>query len=97
MSNNLGQAHIDPLKLQEFAAQLSLFAEKITELDRALEHGLMRLGQTFRDDEYQRFRARFTASRSRLAAFVEEVRETVPKLNADADDIRAAQNVRLDI
>lgn len=84
---NPNQAHADAQRLRAFADQLSLYAERIRDLDHDLHQGLTRLGDTFRDQEYERFRGHFRSSREKLLTFVEDVKTLVPKLRVDADDL----------
>ena len=81
------QAHVDSERLRAFANELSDYAARIKDLDGDLQAALTRLGDTFRDDEYNRFCDRFRSSRQRLLAFVEDVKSVVPKLRTDADDL----------
>jgi uncharacterized protein YukE len=90
------QAYVDPEKLREFADDLSSLARRIRELDKEFESELARLGQTFRDAEYDRFKAHFLTSQQKLARFVDEVQIVVPKLRQDAEDVAASRRVRLD-
>ena len=90
------QAAVDPEALRALSTELSALASKILEMRGDLDRGLAVLGQTFQDEQYQEFRASFVGSRQKLTAFTEEVRGLTPKLIQDADDIAAAQRIRLD-
>jgi uncharacterized protein YukE len=90
------QAAVDPEALRALASELSALASKILEMRGDLDRGLAVLGQTFQDEQYQQFRSAYVGSRQKLTAFTDEVRGLVPKLKQDADDIAAAQRVRLD-
>ena len=95
--SNPNQANVDPEGLRNFANELSNLATRIQGLDKDMEQGLVRLGETFRDEEYQKFREHFMASRQKLGGFVDEIRKLVPKLNQDAEDIATSQRVKLDV
>jgi len=90
------QAFVDPAKLHELAGHLTKLAHRIRELDQDLEHQLARLGETFRDSEYDKFKSHFRSSRRKLTEFVEEITGVVPKLHRDADHIVASQRVAMD-
>ncbi len=94
---NPNQAHADSERLRTFADDLSLFSERIKELDQEMQHGLARLGETFQDDEFDKFRTHFRSSRQKLLGFVEEVKTLVPKLRVDADDLATYGRIKLDI
>jgi uncharacterized protein YukE len=94
---NPNQAHADWERLRTFADELALFSERIRDLDHEMQQGLAKLGETFRDDEYEKFRAHFRSSRQKLLGFVEEVKTLVPKLRVDADDLAAYGRIKLDI
>ena len=94
---NPGQAHADAERLHAFANDLSLYAERIRELDHQMQNGLTRLGETFRDAEYEKFRAHFRSSREKLLAFVEEVKTLVPKLRTGADDLGQYDRIKLEL
>jgi hypothetical protein len=88
-------AHVDPEQLREFSNALDVFASKVASHDSAMTTALVRLGDSFKDDDYERFRARFISSRQLLQRFVEEAKKQVPRLRDDADKIVAAQSVNL--
>jgi uncharacterized protein YukE len=88
------QAHADPERLRAFAHELANYSERIHQLDGEMQAALTRLGETFRDHEYERFREHFRSSRQKLLAFVEDVKAVIPKLRADADDLAASSRVR---
>ena len=90
------QAYVDPERLRAFSSELTVLASRISDLDNELQRSLVQLGETFRDEEYERFRRRFAASRQQLQRFVDDVRAMAPRLVQDADDIRASQQVQLD-
>jgi len=94
---NPDQAHADSERLRSFADNLSLFADRIKDLDNEMQQGLARLGETFRDEEYEKFRSHFRSSRQKLIGFVDEVKTLVPKLRVDADDLAAYGRIKLDI
>ena len=94
--SNTNQAHADPDRLRSFASELSLLATNIQDLNKDMERELVRLGNTWRDDEYDKFRSHFLNSRQKLTAFVEELRRNAPKIIQDAEEIAASQSIKLD-
>ena len=90
------QAHVDSERLRALAVDLARFSERIKEVDGEMQRALTKLGETFRDDEYDRFRDHFGASRRRLLEFVEDVSAVIPKLHADANDIAEYGRIKQD-
>ena len=93
MSNNA--AHVDPIALNEFAANLSRLADAVGEIEVTLGQRLDVLGETFRDQDYRDFREHFHRRQQYLRSFVEQVRENTPKLRRDAETIASTQQIRL--
>lgn len=93
MSNNA--AHVDPIALHEFAANLNRLADAVSEIESVLGQRLDVLGETFRDEDYRTFREHFRRRQQYLLSFVEQVREHTPKLRRDAETIAATQQIRL--
>ena len=93
MSNDA--AHVDPVALNDFAANLRRLADAVGEIENNLGQRLDILGETFRDEDYRDFREHFRRRQQYLRSFVEQVREHTPKLRRDAETIASAQQIRL--
>jgi len=91
------QANVDPEKLRTLSVELTVFAGKIEQIDGDLQGGLARLGETFRDDEYIRFRELFLRSSQQLGQFVEAIRQFTPGLDRDVEELIAAQHIKPEI
>jgi uncharacterized protein YukE len=78
------QIHNDPERLRAFAARLNQFASASDEHLSRLKSAVGHLGQTWRDQEFERFVQQFATAQSRLQAFVEETKRVTPVLEADA-------------
>jgi uncharacterized protein YukE len=94
---NSHQANVDPEKLRILSTELTVFAGKIEEIDGDLRGGLARLAETFRDDEYLRFRELYLRSSQQLGQFVEAIRQFTPGLDRDVEDLIAAQHIKPEI
>lgn len=93
MSNDA--AHVDPIALNDFAANLNRLADAVGEIEANLGQRLDVLGETFRDDDYSEFREHFRRRQQYLRSFAEQIREHTPKLRRDAETIAATQQIRL--
>ena len=91
------QVNADPERIRELANSLAKFSGQVKELDSEVQRGLVRLGETFRDAEYEKFKNHFQKSRSGLTDFTVEIEGLIPKLRADADDLIDAANVQPDL
>jgi hypothetical protein len=91
------QVHVDPEQLRAFSEILAQFAQRVHEFDAKFAHEVDRLGNTFRDQDYVKFREAFLSSRQLLKRFVEETRKVVPDLKRDAELIAQSQKVKLDL
>jgi uncharacterized protein YukE len=80
----MAQAHVDPEKLRKFSRQLRGFADFTDATMRRLGGEISRLGNTWRDQEFDRFVREFTRVQAQLKKFVEEARSTAPKIDEDA-------------
>jgi hypothetical protein len=81
------QVYADSQKLRTFAREIRDFANAVDEQMSGLRHGVGRLGETWRDGEYDDFVNRLTSAQHHLRKFVEEVKRTAPLLERDADAI----------
>lgn len=90
------QAHAESETLRTLSKELASFASKIERLDGDLRGALAHLGQTFRDEEYERFRTHYAGSSAKLRSFVELIRGLTPQLDRDVEALVAAEQVKLD-
>jgi uncharacterized protein YukE len=86
------QASVEPTAIEEAAKALENFVMRVRDFDNRLEGQLNRLGLTFQDEAYERFRASFEGTRKLTARFVDETTSVLHKLRKDAELIRAAQH-----
>ena len=89
-------AYVDPEKLRSFAGSLKGYAGFIEESLSKLKAELSRLGDTWRDQEYEAFRDNFVKTQRLLHKFIEEAKRTQALLQRDADALEDAQRVRLE-
>ena len=83
----MSQAVVDPNELRRFAAALKRFKADL-EMSSAGVHGsLMNLGDTWRDQEHDRFRQEFEATMTVLERFLEVSDEHIPFLLRKAERI----------
>lgn len=90
------EIHVDPDRLLELARMLDTFSREAADELGTLETALGRLGGTWQDDEYARFRAAMKPVTRMLASFRDEIRKAKPKLEADAEAIREYQRLHPD-
>jgi uncharacterized protein YukE len=90
----MSQIHSDPEKLREFAGELKRFAAVVDEQMSALKSHLGRLGDTWRDQEFESFIHEFASAQNLLKNFVEETRRTAPLLERDAEALEDFQRLK---
>jgi uncharacterized protein YukE len=78
------QLHNDPERLRRFALTLNQFAAAADEHLARIKSAVGHLGQTWRDQEFERFVQEFASAQNRLKGFIEETRRVTPALEADA-------------
>lgn len=88
------QIHVDPERLRAFADELASFVDVVEEQLNALKRNVSHLGETWRDNEFEKFKDEFEAAQHVLSQFAEEARQTVPSLRRDAERIDEYQNFR---
>lgn len=80
----MAQIHVDPEKLRHFAGELKRTTEVISNYFNVLSNDLSRLGSSWQDQEYERFKRDFAPSRQILQRFALETEKIVPLLERDA-------------
>lgn len=79
---------LDPDALQEFANQLKRATQEMTNASARLNQQFQRLGETWRDPEYQRFATEFQQTMKNIERFRQIADETAPKLLKKAQRAR---------
>jgi uncharacterized protein YukE len=92
----MSEIYSDPEKLRDFAQKLKSFADLVEGTMGDLNSRLGRLGDTWRDQEYDYFVNKFATIKKRLNRFVTETRNTAPLLERDAAALEEYRRVRLD-
>ena len=90
----MAQINVDPQKLREFAGRLNRFAAQVDEHTAAIKSNITRLGDTWRDQEFERFVNEFALAQHYLTQFSEEARRNVPLLERDAEKIEEFLRMR---
>lgn len=83
------EIYVDPDRLCDMADLLETFSRDIDNQLTALASGLASLGAGWQDEEYLKFKNALQPLRRTLNEFCEEIRKSKPKLEADAEAIRA--------
>ena len=81
----MSQVHNDSDKLRAFASQLDGFAGGVNEQLNRLRAAVSRLGNSWRDQEFEEFASEFAITQERIKRFAEETKRTTPLLKRDAD------------
>ncbi len=74
------QAIVNPAELRRFAQMLRRFNEELNEKSAAVASQLNQLGQTWRDQEHQRFAEEFVSNMKALGRFVDSNEQFIPYL-----------------
>lgn len=88
------QIYTDPEKLRQFSGDLERFAEIAHSHMEATKGRLGRLGDTWRDQEYEKFSHVFADAQKLLRKFVEETRRIAPLLQRDAEALEEYQKFK---
>lgn len=89
------QVHVEPERIRRFASDLKGFRDKVGELTVQMRNNLSHLSDSWQDHEYENFAHAFVAAQQRLRKFSDEVEQTLPKLERDAERADEIHNVRL--
>lgn len=87
--------HVDPDRLRAIAEELSMFSNDIKTELALLDNELARLGRSWQDDEYVKFKSAIQPLRRILDQFHEEITSSKPEILADAEAIRAYQKLQI--
>lgn len=83
----MAQAIVDPAELRRFAQGLRLFIDELRERLAGLHGQLVGLGDTWRDQEHERFLQEFEQTMQVLAHFLEAAEQHIPFLLLKAERI----------
>ena len=83
----MSQAIVDPSELRRFAANLKRFNADLQASLAGLHGQLVALGDTWRDQEHDRFRQEFEQTMQTLERFIEVAGEHIPFLLRKAERI----------
>ena len=83
----MSQAIVDPGELRRFAANLKRFNADLQAALAGLHGQLLSLGDSWRDQEHERFRQEFEATMLVLERFLEVATEHIPFLLRKAERI----------
>jgi WXG100 family type VII secretion target len=81
------KAIVDPVELRRFAQSLKRFNSALQDQMRSLQGQLAGLGDTWRDQEHDKFREEFDQTMQVLRRFMEAANEQAPLLLRKAEKI----------
>jgi uncharacterized protein YukE len=90
----MSDVHVDPDRLRAIAEELSMFSSDIQAELTLLDGELARLGRSWQDEEYAKFKRAIQPLRRVLDQFQQEITRSKPDILADAEAIRAYQKLR---
>jgi len=79
------QAHADPEEIRRFAMQLKQFQQDLAKRMSAIQGQLNHLGQSWRDNEHEKFQAEFEQAAIAVRRFLEASESHIPFLLRKAD------------
>ncbi len=83
----MSRAIVDPAELRRFAQSLKHFNNEVSHQMAVLQGQAAALGDTWRDQEHEKFASRFAETMLVLARFMEASKEHIPFLLRKADRI----------
>jgi uncharacterized protein YukE len=86
--------HVDPDRLRAIAEELGMFSGDIRTELTLLDGELARLGRSWQDEEYTKFKRAIQPLRKVLDQFQQEIARSKPDMLADAEAIRAYQRLK---
>jgi uncharacterized protein YukE len=90
----MGQAVMDPEKVRRFAEELHRFSNEIQTRMSSLQARFVALGDTWQDQEHEKFAEEFAHTMKALKKFIEISNEQAPYLLRKAQSIEAYLNQR---
>ena len=88
-------AHSDPERLREFALQLKSYNDFVETMMASVRQGTKRLGQSWRDAQFEEFETVLERTRNLLINFTMETKQTVELLKRDAEKLEDVRNESL--
>jgi uncharacterized protein YukE len=86
--------HVDPDRLRAIAEELSMFSNDVKAELIVLNSELAKLGRSWQDEEYKKFKDAIQPLHRILEQFHEEITRSKPAMLADAEAIRAYQKLQ---
>ena len=83
----MSKAHVDPAELRRFAAGLKRFNSELANQMSALHGQLINLGESWRDQEHQKFAEEFVQTMKVMQKFLEASQQHIPFLLRKAERI----------
>ena len=83
----MSQAIVDPAELRRFANNLKTFSSELQNQMALLRSQLMNLGQTWRDQEQEKFSGEFEQTTAAINRFLEASQQHIPFLLRKAERI----------
>jgi WXG100 family type VII secretion target len=83
----MSQAIVDPAELRRFANNLKTFSSELQNQMALLRSQLMNLGQTWRDQEQEKFTGEFEQTTAAINRFLESSQQHIPFLLRKAERI----------
>ena len=83
----MAQAIVDPAEIRRFAHHLKQFSEELRDRMAVLHGQLTGLGDTWRDQEHERFTQEFEQTANVLEAFLASAEQHVPFLLRKAEKV----------
>ncbi len=90
----MAKAMVDPEELRRFALDLKRFVQMLEQQTAAMNGRMANLGQSWRDQEHDKFAEQFDATMKVLARFTNTAGEHVPVLLRKAEKIEEYLNQR---
>jgi len=84
---------VDPERIRKFTSDLTGFRVQIDEFTDRIGNNLHRLSESWRDQEFEKFREAFDSAHRKLLKFSSEIEQTIPQLNRDAENAELLQGV----
>jgi uncharacterized protein YukE len=88
------QAIIDPAELRRFALNLKQFNNELRDRMAALHGQMLSLGDTWRDQEHEKFAQEFEHTMHVLAGFLEHADQQIPFLVRKAERVEEYMSQR---
>lgn len=83
----MSTAYVDADKLRHLVGTLKAYTDDLDEYGDTLAGGIDRLGETWRDEQFDHFSEEFRAAAAVLHRLVQEIRNVIPHLEQDAATI----------